>query len=515
MNMVQNNAEKECMNIYNNGMTKAIKDKFLSNSEMDNLHKEFAAEALKVFDNLPHFGNQEQLKNAKLECVKTIEASEFKSRMEEKVKSHMNTELSNAEKECIMIYNVRMTDGTKGKLLNNAEMEKLHNECKSAALEEFDNLPDFGNRDQIKNAKSQCSKMIEASDYKSRMEEKVKSDMSTQQNNAEKECMIIYNDEMKRGTEEKYLNKAEMDNLHKECVAEALKVFDLFPDFGNQDQIKIAKAQCSKMQGSTLITQAKFDCLENYNDNMRRVIRNKTLSNSEMDKEHMECVASALKLFDNLPNFVNTEEIRIAKSNCSQMMKTCEYKSVMEGKMKDKLQKILEQSKNNYTNSLKQHAKNSEDIETFKEQASQCRKGFMNAQYLECEDNFINKRSLEALEAAKNTPNASPPEENKGDELAKGLAEDAILATAGLATGPAAPFFTAGLNIYPFKMHLFIEVLFYCISLRSLLFIRSNIRKLFKKLNESINKNNVFKKSDNILFKYRLKLTKLEIHIIC
>ncbi|KAF4529080.1 hypothetical protein B566_EDAN014455 [Ephemera danica] len=438
LNNLQNNAEKECMMIYNNGMTKATKGKFLQNSEMDNLHKEFAAEALKVFDNLQHYGNQDQLKNAKLQCTKMIETSDYKSRMEEKVKSHMITLQSNAEKECMMIYTNGMINGTKEKLLNIAEMEQLHNDCKSTALGEFDYLPDFGNQNQIKNARSQCSKMIEASDfksrmeekvkmqettginqvkekcmeiyndnmrkqvankflsnskmeeihtyfaaaalkefdnlsdfgcqeevrtakskcaqmieasdYKSRMEEKVKSDMNTQQNNAQKECMNIYNDEMKRGTEGKLLNNAEMDNLHKECVAEALKVFDLFPDFGNQDEIKIAIAQCSKlmnatefklrmeekrkMQISTKLNQAKEECMELYNEKMRRFIRNKSLTNAEMEKVHMECAASALKVFDHLTDFVTQEEIRIAKSKCSQTIDASDWLTRMDEKVK-------------------------------------------------------------------------------------------------------------------------------------------------------------------------------------
>ncbi|KAF4527403.1 hypothetical protein B566_EDAN016146 [Ephemera danica] len=46
--------------------------------------------------------------------------------------------------------------------------------------------------------------------------------MSTLQCKAAKECMMIYNNGMKIGTEGKFLKKAEMDKLHNECEAEAL-----------------------------------------------------------------------------------------------------------------------------------------------------------------------------------------------------------------------------------------------------------------------------------------------------
>ncbi|KAF4529075.1 hypothetical protein B566_EDAN014450 [Ephemera danica] len=566
---LKTDSERECMTIYNGGMTKGSSGKLLNTSEMDNLHKECTNAALKVFDKFPDLGYQDEIKDAKQQCLKMIESSDFKSRMEEKVKMQELTLINEAKEKCMEIYNDNMRKEVANKFLSNSKMEEIHTYFAASALEVFDNLSDFGCQEEVRTAKSKCVQMIEASDYKSRMEEKVKSEMNTFQSNAERECMIIYIDEMKRGTEKKLLKNAEMDDLHKKCLAEALKVFDGSQDFGNQEQLNILKTKCSKMmnatdfkirmedkwkmQVSTKIIQAKDECLEIYNENMKREIRNKSLINSEMEKVHMECAASALKVFDNLPDFINQEEIRIAKSKCSQlieasdymtrmeekvkmesstqlsqakdecmeiynvnmrrntrdkflkksemhglhnknesaalkvfenlsdnigqeeirtakskcsqMMEASDYISVMEGKVKDKLQKILEQSKNNYSNSLKQHAKNSKDIATFKQQTSLCRNGaindfksiasfadtelitellnsliqFMNQQNSECEDNFRSKRPVDELEDAKNTPNASP-EENKADDLAKGLGEDALLAAAGLAAGPAAPY---------------------------------------------------------------------------
>ncbi|KAF4528407.1 hypothetical protein B566_EDAN013345, partial [Ephemera danica] len=83
---LKNNSEKECMTIYNDGMTKETNGKFLNNSEMDKLHEECASSALKVFDKLPDLGYQEEIKDAKLQCLKMIEGCDYKKRMEEKVK---------------------------------------------------------------------------------------------------------------------------------------------------------------------------------------------------------------------------------------------------------------------------------------------------------------------------------------------------------------------------------------------------------------------------------------------
>ncbi|KAF4530060.1 hypothetical protein B566_EDAN013964 [Ephemera danica] len=477
MKKQQNNAEKECMKIYNDGMTQAVNEKFLSNSEMDNLHKELAVAALKVFDNLQHFGHQDQLENAKLQCTKTIEAiREYKYRMEEKVKviwndkkecmmiyndrmtnktkdkllndlemeklhkecksealavfdnlphfgnqkqientrsqcskkieaisdfktrmklnvkmleitrlhqemekcmdiynenmkkvvendvlklsdmqethkryataalevfdklsdfgiqgevktakskctqSHMKAVENDAEKECMSIYNEGMKKGTEDKVLEKAEMDKLHNECAAEALAVFDSLTDFGKHGQIKNAKVQCSKRINASDYRNKMQEKVKSHMMAQQNDAEKQCMKIYNEGMKKGTENKVLEKAEMDKLHNECAAEALAVFDSLPDFGIQGQYKNAKVQCSKMEISTHLAQAKEECMESYNEDMRMLTMGENLDKSEMNKLHKESEAAALKAFDNLPDYVDQKEIKIEKAKCSKVV---------------------------------------------------------------------------------------------------------------------------------------------------------------------------------------------------
>ncbi|KAF4533568.1 hypothetical protein B566_EDAN001054, partial [Ephemera danica] len=245
LDILQNSAEKECLMIYNDGMTKGTNDKLLKNDKMDELHSECAEAALKVFDNLPDFGNQDEVSTAKSKCSQMIESSEYKSRMEEKVKHHVYTLITSSEKECLAIYNSGMMKGTSGKLLNNADMDNLHKDCATTALLVFDTLPDLGHQNEIIAAKSQVSKLIEASDYKNRMEEKVQTHMNTLQTNAEKECMIIYNDGMTKATNGKFLNNIQMYKLHNEIAAEALKVFDQLPLFGNQYQMKDAKSQCS------------------------------------------------------------------------------------------------------------------------------------------------------------------------------------------------------------------------------------------------------------------------------
>ncbi|KAF4528405.1 hypothetical protein B566_EDAN013342, partial [Ephemera danica] len=245
MNVLQNNAEKECMNIYNNGMIKSTKGKFLKKSEMDNLHKEFASKALKVFDNLPHFGNQDQLKNARYQCEKMIDACDFRSNMEEKVKMEESTRINQAEDKCMEIYKNNMRNVLTNQFLGSAEMEDIQMYYAAEALKVFDSLSDFESQKEIRTAKSKCIQMIEASDYKSRMEEKLKSHLTTLQNNAETECMNIYNDRMARGTNDAFLQSAEMDKLHKESAAAALEVFDNLPDFVTQEKIRNAKYRCS------------------------------------------------------------------------------------------------------------------------------------------------------------------------------------------------------------------------------------------------------------------------------
>ncbi|KAF4533569.1 hypothetical protein B566_EDAN001055 [Ephemera danica] len=244
----------------------------------------------------------------------------------------MNTLKINAEKDCMMIYNEGMSNGTKGKLLNNSEMNKLHKECKSAALEVFDDLPDLVSQQQIKNAISQCSKMIEASDYMSRMEEKV------------------------------------------------------------------------KMQESTRISQAKDQCMEYYNNNMRKVIANQFLNNSEMEKIHKEFTAAALEMFDNLPNFVTQEQIKNTKDQCSKMMDASEYKFMMDEKLKRKLHEILELSKNNYRQSLRSNTMEIADTETFERQVSICRENAITAFKRDSAfgDTEITEQLLELLRQVRN-----------------------------------------------------------------------------------------------------------------
>ncbi|KAF4530914.1 hypothetical protein B566_EDAN018021, partial [Ephemera danica] len=74
----------------------------------------------------------------------------------------------------------------------------------------------------------------------------IKLQMELSEKEAERECIKVYNFNMREKTKEKYLNQDKMEKLHGECVTEAIVAFDTLPDFGNQNQIDTVKKDFSK-----------------------------------------------------------------------------------------------------------------------------------------------------------------------------------------------------------------------------------------------------------------------------